>query len=50
MKLNNMYYLKYRENDGIKVYTPVKTWSSERSAEYDLRRWEGINETAEKIE
>jgi len=45
-----MYYPKYRESDGIKVYTRVSTWSSERADEYKLRRWEEINATAEKIE
>ena len=34
---------KYRENDGSRVYTKTKTWSSERSAEYKMRKWENIN-------
>lgn len=28
----------------VGFYTPVKSWSSERKAEYKLRKWEGINE------
>ena len=33
----------------VGFYTPVKTWSKERTNEYKMRRWEGINSTAEKI-
>lgn len=36
--------LKYPERDGIIVYTPIKTWSKERKAEYKLREWEKVNE------
>lgn len=28
----------------VGFYTPIKTWSKERTAEYKLRRWENINE------
>lgn len=41
--------IKYRETEGIKVYTPIKTWSKNRKAEYKMRRWEKINYTADKI-
>lgn len=41
--------MKYHESDGSKVYTPVRTYSKERKAEFKMRRWEGINKTAEKI-
>lgn len=44
-----MYFQKYPEKDGIRVYTPIKTWSSDRTQEYKMRRWEAINETAEDI-
>ena len=27
----------------VGFYTPVKTWSSERTQEYHMRKWEGIN-------
>lgn len=40
---------KYHESDGIRVYTPIKSWSEERTEEYKLRRWEKINETSEQI-
>ena len=33
----------------VGFYTPVKTWSRERTNEYKMRRWEGINNTAESI-
>ena len=33
----------------VGFYTPVKTWSRERTNEYKMRRWEGINNTAENI-
>ena len=33
----------------VGFYTPVKTWSKERTKEYGMRRWEGINRTAEAI-
>jgi ribonucleoside-triphosphate reductase len=33
----------------VGFYTPIKTWSKERTKEYKMRRWEGINNTAEKI-
>ena len=33
----------------VGFYTPVKTWSKERTKEYGMRRWEGINKTAEGI-
>jgi ribonucleoside-triphosphate reductase len=33
----------------VGFYTPVKTWSKERTKEYGMRRWEGINKTAEAI-
>ena len=33
----------------VGFYTPVKTWSKDRTKEYKMRRWEGINNTAEKI-
>jgi ribonucleoside-triphosphate reductase len=33
----------------VGFYTPVKTWSKERSKEYGMRRWEKINVTAEAI-
>ena len=33
----------------VGFYTKVKTWSSERASEYKMRRWEGINDTAERI-
>ena len=28
----------------VGFYTPIKSWSSERKAEYKMRKWEGINE------
>lgn len=33
----------------VGFYTPVKTWTKERTKEYGMRRWEGINKTAEAI-
>lgn len=30
--------------------TPIKTWTKERKKEYKMRRWEGINKTAETIQ
>ena len=33
----------------VGFYTPVKTWSRERTSEYKMRRWEGINSTAEDL-
>ena len=33
----------------VGFYTPVRTWSKERTKEYKMRRWEGINRTAENI-
>ena len=33
----------------VGFYTPVKTWSKERTNEYKMRRWEVINKTAENI-
>jgi len=33
----------------VGFYTPVKTWSKERSKEYKLRKWEPINLTSEDI-
>ena len=33
----------------VGFYTPIRTWSSERKAEYKLREWEGINQTAETL-
>ena len=38
-----MFLIKYWETNGIKVYTPVKTYSKERKAEYKLREWENMN-------
>ena len=35
---------KYRETEGIKVYTPIKTWSKERKAEFKMRQWEHLND------
>ena len=48
-KFKIMFRRKYHKSDGIKVYTPIKTWSKERKSEYKMRRWEQINTTAEKI-
>ena len=28
----------------VGFYTPIKTWSKERTAEYKMRRWENVNE------
>ena len=28
----------------VGFYTPIKTWSRERTAEYKMRRWENVNE------
>ena len=33
----------------VGFYTPVRTWSKERTKEYKMRRWEGINATVETI-
>ena len=33
----------------VGFYTKIKSWSDERKNEYKLRKWEEINETAEKI-
>lgn len=33
----------------VGFYTPIRTWSKERTSEYKMRRWEKINETSEKI-
>lgn len=33
----------------VGFYTKIRTWSEERKDEYKLRRWENINETADKI-
>lgn len=33
----------------VGFYTPIKTWSKERTDEYKLRRWEHINKTSEEI-
>lgn len=33
----------------VGFYTPIKTWSRERTNEYKLRRWEDINKASEKI-
>lgn len=33
----------------VGFYTPVKTWSKERTKEYGMRRWERINKSAEAI-
>ena len=33
----------------VGFYTPIKTWSKERTKEYGMRRWESINKTAEAI-
>ena len=33
----------------VGFYTPIKSWSAERSNEYKLRRWEQINNSAEEI-
>ena len=40
-------YTEYTRIVGF--YTPIKTWSRERKNEYNMRRWEAINETAEEI-
>lgn len=40
-----MFIVKYQETDGIKVYTPIKTWSKERKKEFTMRKWEHLNET-----
>jgi len=34
----------------VGFYTPIKTWSKERTAEYKMRKWEEMNKTVEKIE
>ena len=33
----------------VGFYTPIKTWSQERTAEYKMRRWEEINKTSEAV-
>jgi len=33
----------------VGFYTPVKSWSSERKAEFKSRKWEPMNDTAEQI-
>ena len=33
----------------VGFYTPIQSWSKNRKSEYKLRRWEQINQTAEKI-
>lgn len=33
----------------VGFYTPIKTWSKERTDEYKLRKWEPINNTVEGI-
>jgi len=33
----------------VGFYTPIKTYSKERKAEYKMRRWERINQTTEEI-
>ena len=33
----------------VGFYTKIKTWSNERKQEYTMRRWEGINQTAEEV-
>ena len=33
----------------VGFYTPIKTWSKERTDEYKLRRWEQVNKTSEEI-
>ena len=33
----------------VGFYTPIKTWSKERTNEYKLRKWECINKTTEEI-
>lgn len=33
----------------VGFYTPIKTWSKERSEEYKLRKWEPINSTSEAL-
>ena len=33
----------------VGFYTPINTWSKERSNEYRLRKWEPINNTSEEI-
>ena len=39
-----MYIVKYLEKDGIIVYTPTKTYSKERKAEFNLREWMSLDE------
>ena len=33
----------------VGFYTKIKTWSEPRKKEFKMRRWEGINKTAEEI-
>lgn len=35
--------IKYPEKDGIIVYTPIKTYSKERKAEFKMRKWMDVN-------
>ena len=44
-----MFIPKYPEKDGIRVYTPIQTWSNERKKEYKMRRWEGVNKPSGEI-
>lgn len=34
----------------VGFYTPIKTWSTERTKEYKMRKWERINQTTEEIQ
>ena len=34
----------------VGFYTPIKTWSTERTNEYKMRKWERINQTTEEIQ
>jgi len=34
----------------VGFYTPIKTWSTERTNEYKMRKWEKINQTTEEIQ
>lgn len=38
---------KYSEMSGNEVYTPVKTYSKERKAEFLMREWEDVNQNAD---
>lgn len=48
MKQNSISIIKYPEKDGIIVYTPTATWSSERKEEGKLREWMPLNDKGEK--